>query len=220
MPRGPRIVAPGVAHHVTQRGNNRQDVFLTDGDRRFYLRTLRSRTALHRVTVHAYCLMRNHVHLIVTPSTADSLSLAIGQTHWRYTQYFNREHDHCGHLWQNRFFSCPLLDDHEIAAIRYSERNPVTAQLVDLPWQYPWSSAAIHCGMTGDPLRLLDAGRFAQLFAPDQWQRILLDESDPLADERLERSLRTASRHTTRHGAASATRTASNEQSLKPTLIC
>lgn len=190
MARAPRIVAPGLAHHVTQRGNNRQDVFRTDDDRRLYLHTLKARCALHDVIVHAYCLMRNHVHLVVTPTTAAALAHAIGQTHWLYTQHFNRTHGHSGHLWQNRFFSCPLVDEHEIAAIRYTERNPVSAQLVKLPWQYTWSSAAVHCGKARDTFKLLDGAQFARRYGPDQWQSILLEHGDDVDDEHLEHCLR------------------------------
>jgi len=91
MPRAARIVAPGVPHHVTQRGNNRQPVFFVDDDRRMYLKILAQQAARHAVKVLGYCLMDNHVHLIVVPERADSLARAIGRTHWLYSQYISIE---------------------------------------------------------------------------------------------------------------------------------
>jgi putative transposase len=135
MPRAARIVVPGVAHHVTQRGNNRQDVFFTDDDRRFYLKPLREQAERFVLAVTGYCLMTNHVHLIVTPGEQQSLARAVGTMHLIYSQYVNRLHGRSGHLWQNRFYSCPLDGEHEVAAVRYAERNPVRAGMVQLPWK-------------------------------------------------------------------------------------
>jgi putative transposase len=95
-------------HHVTQRGNNRQDVFLQDEDRRCYLETLRKQCELHGLAVLGYCLITNHVHLVAIPQQAHSLARGLGKTHQFYAQRFNRRHGRVGHLWQNRFFSCPL----------------------------------------------------------------------------------------------------------------
>ena len=107
-----RVVAAGVPHHITQRGNNRQDVFLLDDDRRFYLETLRERSPRHGVTLLGYCLMANQVHLVAIPERPDSLARALGQSHSRYAQGFNRRYGRTGHLWQNRFYSCPLGRTH------------------------------------------------------------------------------------------------------------
>jgi putative transposase len=115
MPRSARIVIPDVPHHVTQRGNNGQDVFFTDDDRRTYLATLRDRCEAADVRVLGYCLMTNHVHLIVVPSHEDGLAEAIGRTHFVHTQYVNRLHGRSGHLWQGRFYSCPLDGRQELA---------------------------------------------------------------------------------------------------------
>lgn len=191
MPRTARIVALGVAHHVTQRGNNLQDVFFTDDDRRHYLHILAEQSQTYGLTVHAYCLMTNHIHLIVTPRHADSLQLGVGRTHWRYTQTINRLHGRSGHLWQNRFFSCPVVGDHEIAAIRYVERNPVTARIVRLPWRYRWSSAAAHCGEASDKSELLDLTAFRKRYTPAQWRRILQRPMDDEIATRHEQALRT-----------------------------
>src|SRR5580658_9625112 len=105
MPRTARIVLPAVPHHTTQRGNNRQDVFFVDDDRLAYLKVLQRQSARYGLKIVGYCLMTNHVHLIVVPEHADSLAKAIGRTHWLYAQYVNKLHGRSGHLWQNRFYS-------------------------------------------------------------------------------------------------------------------
>ena len=110
-----RVAAAGAPHHITQRGNNRQDVFLLDDDRRFYLQTLHERSHRHGVTLLGYCLMTNHVHLVAIPEQPDSLARALGQCHLRYAQGFNRRYGHTGHLWQNHFYSCPLGRTHLMA---------------------------------------------------------------------------------------------------------
>jgi putative transposase len=130
MPRVARVVIPGVPHHVTQRGNNRQDVFYTDDDRRHYLRLLGEQS--HRVL--GYCLITNHVHLVVVPEHENSLARAIGRTHYLYTLYINRMHSRSGHLWQNRFFSCGLDEKHAYCALRYVELNPVRARIKQRAW--------------------------------------------------------------------------------------
>ncbi len=139
-----RVVAAGVPHHITQRGNNRQDVFLLDDDRRFYLETLRERSQRHGVTLLGYCLMANHVHLVAIPERPDSLARALGQSHSRYAQGFNRRYGRTGHLWQNRFYSCPLGRTHLVRALLYVDLNPVRAGLVGRAQEYPWSSARAH----------------------------------------------------------------------------
>src|SRR4030095_12724154 len=146
MPRIARIVVPGLAHHITQRGNNRQDLFFTNDDRRLYLTLLKEQSQRFGLSVIAYCLMANHVHLVAVPHTPESLARAIGRTHWKYSQAVNRLHRRSGHLWQNRFFSCVLQYDHLLHGVCYTERNPVRARLVRLPWRYQWSSAAAHAG--------------------------------------------------------------------------
>jgi len=108
MARKARVVADGVPHHVTQRGNHRQDVFLLSEERRFYLETLRANCAQHRVAILGYCLLTNHVHLVAIPERPDGLARALGETHGRHPQRFNRRYRRSGHLWQNRFYSCTL----------------------------------------------------------------------------------------------------------------
>ena len=177
MPRLARIVLPGVPHHITQRGNNRQDVFFVDDDRRVYLDLLGEHAERFGLKVLGYCLMANHVHLIVTPSDEESLAKAVGRTHFRYTQYVNRLHGRSGHLWQNRFYSCALDEVHLWRGMHYTERNPVRAKLVRAAWRYPWSSAAAHTGRD-DASGLLDLAQWAQAWKPAKWRDELSDPGD------------------------------------------
>ncbi len=182
MPRTARIVIPGVPHHLTQRGNNRQAVFFTDGDRRAYLALLQDRCAAAGLRVLGYCLMTNHVHLVLVPPDEEALAAAIGRTHWLYTQYINRLHDRSGHLWQNRFYSCPLDEPHLWTALRYMERNPVRAALVRRPADYAWSSAAAHVGLRPDSSGLLDLAAWRREWTPARWRTAL---AEPLDDAEL-----------------------------------
>ncbi|MGC9453830.1 MAG: transposase [Phycisphaerae bacterium] len=161
MPRVARVVIPGCPHHVTQRGNNRQDVFFTDDDRRAYLEILREQCERFGLGVQAYCLMTNHIHLVATPATGESLAKAVGRTNWRYAQHVNRWHARSGHLWQNRFYSCPLDEQHFWTAVTYVERNPVRAGVVRVAWEYAWSSAGAHVGGS-DRSGLLDIAQWRE----------------------------------------------------------
>jgi len=169
MARQARIVIPGAEHHVTQRGNYAQDVFFTDADRRAYLGFLRQSAREHGLAVSAYCLMTNHVHLVVTPSREDSLAKALGRTHLIYAQYIHGLHGRLGHLWQSRFYSCPMDDAHAHNATAYVELNPVRAGMVPAPWDFPWSSAAAHCGRAPDSSGLLDLNAWFAKMPPDDW---------------------------------------------------
>ncbi len=126
MPRLARAIAVGCAHHITQRGNNRQPVFFVDDDRRLYLRLLQEQAQKYGLEVLAYCLMDNHVHLVAIPHEEEALAQAVGRTHFRYTQYINRFHQCSGHLWQGRFYSCALDGRHLWPALKYVELNPDT----------------------------------------------------------------------------------------------
>jgi len=127
MPRSARLVIPGCPHHVTQRGNNGQDVFFVDDDRQVFLSLLGNASTKFGLIVEGYCLMTNHVHLMVTPTTVEALGQALKRVGQLYTQYVNRLHGRSGHLWQDRFFSCPLGEEHFWTAMAYVERNPVRA---------------------------------------------------------------------------------------------
>ena len=178
MPRIARIVIPSCAHHVTQRGNNRQDVFFVDDDRQLYLRLLIEESRNHGLEILAYCLMSNHIHLIAIPAGEASLAKGFGRTNFRYAQAVNRLHGRSGHLWQNRFYSCPLDGKHFWAAMQYVERNPVRAKMVRVAWQYPWSSAAAHCGRAVDATGLLDMGKWAQKSRGWDWLAALRRPQD------------------------------------------
>jgi len=174
MPRVARIVVPGCPHHITQRGNNRQDVFFTDDDRRLYLKVLADQARRHDVQVFGYCLMTNHVHLIAAPADEKGMAEAVGRTHWLYAQTVNRLHGRSGHLWQSRFYSCALDDAHLWAAMRYVENNPVRARLARRAWTYAWSSAALHAKGRSDPHGLLELTKWRGYFTPDAWREYLL----------------------------------------------
>jgi putative transposase len=155
MPRRPRFVLAGAPHHITQRGNNRQDVFFSDQDRTRYLQLLHIQSQRHGLRILGWCLMTNHVHLVAIPQHDDSLALAIGQAHSQYSLELNRQQHRAGHLWQNRFFSCPLEPSHLLAALHYVDLNPVRAGLTGKACDWPWSSARPH-GSSGVQHELLD----------------------------------------------------------------
>ena len=144
MPRRPRFILPGAAHHVTQRGNNREPVFHSSDDRRFYLDLLVRHAARYGVRILGYCLMTNHVHLIAVPEREDSLARTMGRAHSEYALAMNHAQGRSGHVWQNRFFSCPLDESHLLRALRYVELNPVRAELASAPADWPWYSARAH----------------------------------------------------------------------------
>ena len=153
MPRRPRVTVPGVALHIIQRGNNRIACFGSDSDYLMYLAHLRQLAERYDCAVHAYCLMTNHVHLLVTPQTTDGCTGLMRDLGQRYVQYFNRCHQRSGTLWEGRFRSCLVESSrYVLACYRYIELNPVRAQMVDHPSGYLWSSYAINGGMRSDPL--------------------------------------------------------------------
>jgi putative transposase len=172
MPRLARIVIEGIAHHVVQRGNNRQDVFFVDDDYGAYLRILEDQSRTHGLKILAYCLMTNHVHLVAVPSKPESLAKAVGRANFLYTRYVNRLHGRSGHLWQGRFYSCALDDAHFLEAACYVEQNPVRAGLVKRAAEYPWSSAAAHVG-AGSAHELLDISGWPKMMDPATWWKVL-----------------------------------------------
>ena len=186
MARLARVVAPGYPHHITQRGNRRQPTFFEDSDYSFYLALLRDRCRKERVEIWAYCLMPNHVHLIVVPETEEGLRSAIGETHRRYTQAVNKRMEWSGYLWQGRFASFPMDDEYLLAAVRYVEMNPVEAGLVKLPQEYSWSSAAFHLGHRLDPA--LCRSPFNEMV--EDWERFLLGPGDEKGLKEIKRSVR------------------------------
>jgi putative transposase len=147
-----RVVAPGLPHHVTQRGNRGQQTFFCDEDYRTYLELMAEWSGVHQVEIWAYCLMPTHVHLIAVPHSADGLGQAIGEAHRRYTRMVNSREGWRGHLWQGRFASCVLDEAYLLTATRYVELNPVRAGLIKAPSRYKWSSAAAHMRGRDDAL--------------------------------------------------------------------
>ena len=183
MPRIARLVVPGYPHHVTQRGNYRQDVFRGDSDRRRYLELISSYSKKHSLDILCYCLMNNHVHFIVMPSKEDSLAAAFRTAHTLYSQYFNKKMKACGHLWQGRFYSCVLDDRHLLAAARYIERNPVRIKIVKKPTDYVWSSARNHAGISqGDIIDTNNLFKYIEV-VQNRWEGFVdkIDESDEIS---------------------------------------
>ena len=139
-------MAVDVPHNVTQRGNARRFMLDVDADRMVYLNLLRQNIELHGVSLIGYCLMSNHVHMVAIPHKMDGLARALKDTHGRYAAYWNAGHNSSGHVWQGRYYSCPLDQSHLWEALRYTELNPVRAGLVTAAESWIWSSAAAHCG--------------------------------------------------------------------------
>ena len=152
MARLARIVIPGLPHHVTQRGNRREAIFFQDGDHEVYLDLLAEQTLKAGVAVWAYCLMPNHVHLILKPAHRGDLGQAVGEAHRRYTNFINARGRRTGHLFQSRFASVVLADLHLIRAVRYVSLNPVRAKLVARPQDWKWSSVRAHVSGVDDAL--------------------------------------------------------------------
>ena len=153
MARHPRVTVPGIALHIVQRGNNRTECFKTDADRLVYLSILRELSALAHCAIHAYCLMSNHVHLLLTPDSEAGPSLMMRDLARCYSSYFNRRYRRTGTLWEGRFRSC-LVESarYVLACYRYIERNPVRAGMVSAPSLYPWSSHRANTGRDRDTL--------------------------------------------------------------------
>ncbi len=160
MARFARLVVPHVPHHVTQRGNRRQQVFFGDNDYRAYLDLLRTWSTLTETRIWAYCLMPNHVHVIAVPPDETGLARTFSETHRRYTRRINFREGWRGHLWQSRFASFAMDEAHLFRCVRYVELNPVRAGLSRSPAQWPWSSAAEHAGHTSE--RICDPAPFGR----------------------------------------------------------
>jgi putative transposase len=152
MARLARVVAAGVPHHVTQRGNRRQQVFFGEDDYALYRGLLAEGCRAAHVAVWAYCLMPNHVHLILVPADADGLRAALAEAHRRYTRQVNLREGWRGYLWQGRFASFPMDESHLLAAARYVELNPVRAKLTQRAQDWAWSSARAHLAGRDDGL--------------------------------------------------------------------
>lgn len=170
MPRAARLVIPDIPHHVIQRGNRQQPVFIFDNDRRRYLALLAKNCADHSVRCLAWCLMNNHIHLVLVPTSADTLRAVLSRTHTSYAQRINLREGVSGHLFQGRYASYPMDAAHLTITVRYIENNPVKAGLVGTAEQWPWSSARAH--ISGAPDGLTD---LEHEFPVTNWRAYLAD---------------------------------------------
>lgn len=194
MARLPRIVIPLVPHHVTQRGNRGLPVFFSDDDRRIYLSLVAEACRAHGTQCLAWCLMDNHIHLILVPDSADGLRATLGEAHRQYSRQVNFREGWRGFLFQGRFASYPMDDAHVMAAVRYVENNPVAAGLVAEAGDWRWSSARSHIAgkrAVDDPLTDVKAlGKHVR-----NWRALLkagLEAGDdPEAAEMIEARCRT-----------------------------
>jgi len=189
MPRIARIIAAGYPHHITQRGNNRATVFFDDEDRQTYLKLLAGFAQKYHLSLWAYCLMDNHIHLLAVPESEIALSRGIGLTNLLYTQHLNRKLNRSGRVWQNRFFSCVVETDKYLWAVaRYIERNPLKAGLAENAESYRWSSAKAHLTGMRDPL--LDTTTWLSPQEQPTYAEFVR-EQDEEADEAIRRATKT-----------------------------
>jgi putative transposase len=196
MARLARVVIPGLPHHVTQRGNGRARTFFNDADYALYRDLLAKHCRAAKVEVWAWCLMPNHVHLILVPSDADGLRRALAAVHRRYAGIIHARRKRTGHFWQGRFGAAVMDEAHLAAALRYVSLNPVRARLVERARDWRWSSTRAHLSGKSDGITALTPirarfPRFADLLddepEPDLFDRLRAAESigRPLGDERF-----------------------------------
>ena len=181
MARLARIVVPDYPHHITQRGNRRQETFFCDEDYEAYISLMAEWCDRLGVEIWFYCLMPNHVHLIAVPQSEDGLRRAIGEAHRRYTRRINFREEWRGHLWQGRFTSFVMDNKHLLAAVRYVAMNPVKAGLCKRPEQYRWSSAAAY--LFGKDDSLVKVHRLNKII--DDWRGFFKEGVDSMMAERL-----------------------------------
>ncbi len=208
MPRRARMYLPGLPYHVVQRGNNREACFIEPENYAFYLGLWSDLSLRYGVAVHAYCLMTNHVHFLVTPHREASVSNTMKVTGSRYAQYMNRKYHRTGTLWEGRHrASLVQADRYLLACMRYIELNPVRAQMVSRPEEYRWSSYGANAW--GDPgwltmhpeYRRLGATQAERAHAYRELYRTRLDDDDlhlirkaahycqPVGDDRFRRQI-------------------------------
>jgi putative transposase len=174
----PRVVVSGFPHHVTQRGNRRQETFFCTDDYQYYLELMSEYTRQSGTEVWAYCLMPNHVHLVMVPGSEDGLRASLGEVHRRYTRYINFRKGWRGHLWQERFHSFPMDENYLLATVRYVELNPVKAKLCTYPQDWMWSSAAAHLARKDDNLVTVKP----MLDRVENWQQYLTKDDSSCND--------------------------------------
>jgi putative transposase len=172
MPRRARVVVPGLAHHITQRGNNQRQVFDTDFDRKLFLQLLGASASKCGLAIWGYCLMTNHFHLIAVPKAADSLARTISRLEAGYARYLNLRRGVDGHLWQARYHSTPMDDRYRWVALAYVERNPVRAGMVGEACEYQWSSAGPRLGLAASP-EWLQLSEWHRHWTREDWRGLL-----------------------------------------------
>ena len=163
MSRIARVVAIGYPHHITQRGNYGQAVFVNDADYVNYLKLINIYKKKNELLILAYCIMPNHVHFIAVPSKKNSMSRTLNIGHMCYAQYFNKKNNLRGHLWQGRFSSCVLDEKHLFYAVKYVENNPVRARLTEKAEHWRWSSANAHINHTKTDLDLENISNYLDI---------------------------------------------------------
>jgi putative transposase len=188
MTRFLRIVVPGWVHHVTQRGNHRQTVFFSDQDRHTYLSLLQKYFSRYELGLIGFCLMDNHVHLLVIPHHQNSLADGVGQLHRDFARWQNIQCNRIGHLWQSRFFSCPVGDEAVWEVLSYVELNRVRAGLVDHAWDWDWCSSPAHVAGV-DRTGLLDMHLWQKHFDGATWRQFL---ERALAQKTIQQRVRNA----------------------------
>ncbi|MEE9447681.1 MAG: transposase [Arenicellales bacterium] len=172
MPRLARVVVPHYPHHIIQRGNRRQDVFYKESDYHYYISLLKAWCEEEQIDILAYCLMTNHVHLVLVPGEEPNLSRAVGETHRRYTRMINFREKWKGYLWQGRYSSYVLDVNWLLATLAYVELNPVKAKMVVNAWDYRWSS--IHGHLTGsDPFGLMAQNEHMKYVQLEDWKEYI-----------------------------------------------
>lgn len=179
MARMARVVVPHYPHHVTQRGNRRQQTFFLEEDYRAYIELLVHAKEKAGVAVWAYCLMPNHVHFVVVPQHQDSLSMFFSDAHRRYTRRVNFREGWQGHLWQERFHSSVMDERYLLTAVRYAELNPVRAGLCNRSVDWTWSS--IHAHLKGEDDILVTVKPMLERI--DNWRQYLATQD---AEEEFE----------------------------------
>ena len=175
MSRSARIVVLNQLHHVTQRGNNRQQVFFEERDYVVFLGYLRDAAEKYGVFVYAYCLMPNHVHLVLKPVKEKALAKLCGIVFRKYATYRHHQNKGVGHLWQSRFYSCVMYGEHVVKGIRYVERNPVRAGMVKVAEDYKWSSVRSRLGISYKWVELKDIKEYINV---SDWRAFLSGGED------------------------------------------
>jgi putative transposase len=193
MPRPPRLVVPDIAMHVRQRGNDGQACFRHESDRLVYLLSLHELCGKARCALHAYCLMTNHVHLLLTPPDERACATLMRDLGQRYVQYFNRRYRRTGTLWEGRYRSC-LVDSREyvLGCYRYIELNPVRAGIASSPTGYRWSSYCANIGAGENKLLTPHPEYLALADRPDRRQNVYQGMFDDGNDSALVTAIRAA----------------------------